>query len=56
MTSHEALILGKKRGLFAVHAVPDTTPGMDEILVSVRAVAVNPFERLIQSMGDIITP
>ncbi|MBS1072956.1 zinc-binding alcohol dehydrogenase family protein [Gluconobacter cerinus] len=56
MPSHEALILCKKRGLFAVHAVPDTTPGMDEILVSVRAVAVNPFERLIQSMGDIITP
>ncbi|WP_418609636.1 zinc-binding alcohol dehydrogenase family protein [Gluconobacter cerinus] len=56
MTSHEALILGKKRGPFSVHVVPDTAPGMDEILVSVRAVAVNPFERLIQSMGDIITP
>ncbi|MBS1060392.1 zinc-binding alcohol dehydrogenase family protein [Gluconobacter sp. Dm-44] len=56
MPSHEALILGKKRGLFEIRAVPDTAPGTDEILVSVRAVAVNPFERLIQSVGDIITP
>lgn len=56
MPSHEALILDKKRGPFAVRAVPDTAPGMDEILISVRAIAVNPFERLIQSVGDIITP
>lgn len=56
MPNHEALILGEKRGLFAVHAVPDIAPGMDEILVSVRAIAVNPFERLIQSVGDVITP
>jgi NADPH:quinone reductase-like Zn-dependent oxidoreductase len=56
MPENIALWLKAKRAPFTVSPGPYTAPRADEIVVRVRAVAVNPFDRAIQSMGDIITP
>eukprot|EP01037_Dinobryon_pediforme_P006451 gene6451-6518_t len=58
MPSHEneALWLMHKRGRFAVGPAPMPEPAAGEIVVRTRAIAVNPFERLIQAVGDLITP
>jgi len=56
MPDNEALWLENKRGCFAVGPAPDAKPGAGEIAVRVNAVAVNPFERLIRTVGDIIVP
>lgn len=57
MTSdNQALYLPRKRGGFTLGAAPMPVAGEGQIVVRARAVAVNPYERLIQTMGDIITP
>jgi NADPH:quinone reductase-like Zn-dependent oxidoreductase len=56
MPENKALWLHAKRAPFSISPAPITAPGEDEIVVRVRAVAVNPFDRAIQTMGDIITP
>jgi NADPH:quinone reductase-like Zn-dependent oxidoreductase len=56
MPENKALWLNAKRAPFTVGPAPYTAPGADEIVVRVRAVAVNPFDRAIQTIGDIITP
>jgi NADPH:quinone reductase-like Zn-dependent oxidoreductase len=56
MPDNQALWLATKRAPFTVGAAPHTAPGDNEIVVRVRALAVNPFDRIIQTMGDIITP
>jgi NADPH:quinone reductase-like Zn-dependent oxidoreductase len=56
MPDNKALWLATKRAPFTVGPAPYTAPGDNEIVVRVRAVAVNPFDRAIQTMGDIITP
>ena len=56
MPENKALWINAKRGPFAVGPAPYTAPRADEIVVRVRAVAVNPFDRLQQTMGDIFTP
>ncbi len=53
---NKALWLAAKRAPFTVGPAPYTAPGANEIVVRVRAVAVNPFDRVQQTMGDIITP
>ncbi len=53
---NNALWLKSKRAPFTVGIAPMTAPRDDEIVVRVRAVAVNPFDRAIQTIGDIITP
>ena len=56
MPENTALWLNAKRGPFTVGASPYTAPRADEIVVCVRAVAVNPFDRAIRTIGGIITP
>jgi len=56
MPENNALWLKAKRAPFAVGPAPYTPPGAGEIVVRVRAVAVNPMDRLQQTLGDIITP
>lgn len=56
MPENKALWLNAKRAPLTVGPAPYTAPRADEIVVRVRAVAVNPMDRLQQTMGDIITP
>lgn len=53
---NQALYLPRKRGPFAIGAAPMPVPGERQVLIRARAIAVNPFERLIRTVGDIITP
>ncbi|HEX6784405.1 MAG TPA: zinc-binding alcohol dehydrogenase family protein [Sphingomicrobium sp.] len=53
---NNALWLTRKHGSFEVGSAPRAQPASGEIVVRARAVAVNPFERLIRTVGDIITP
>ena len=56
MPENKALWLNAKRAPLTVGPAPYTAPRADEIVVRVRAVAVNPMDRLQQTMGDIFTP
>ena len=56
MPENTALWLNAKRAPLTVGPAPYTAPRADEIVVRVRAVAVNPMDRLQQTMGDIFTP
>lgn len=56
MTQNEALWLSAKRAPLTVGPAPTTAPRANEIVVRVRAVAINPMDRLQQTIGDIITP
>ncbi len=56
MPENKALWINVKRGPFTVGPAPYTAPGAGDIVVRVRAVAVNPVDRLQQTMGDIFTP
>lgn len=55
MSDHVALWLPTKRADLVQRAAPDVAPGAGEIAVRARAVAVNPFDRYIQAIGDVIT-
>lgn len=56
MTDNIALWLSSKRSPFVVGAGPMPEAKAHEVVVRTRAIAVNPFERLIQTAGDIMTP
>ena len=56
MFENKALWIKAKRAPFTVAAAPYTAPRGDEVVVRVRAVAVNPMDRLQQTLGDIFTP
>ncbi len=56
MIENKALWIKAKRGPFTVGPAPYTAPGADEIVVRVRAVAVNPMDRLQQTLGELLTP
>jgi NADPH:quinone reductase-like Zn-dependent oxidoreductase len=56
MPENKALWLNAKRAPLTVGPASYTPPRADEIVVRVRAVAVNPMDRLQQTMGDIFTP
>ena len=56
MPENKALWINSKRAPLTVGPAPYTAPRADEIVVRVRAVAVNPIDRLQQTMGDIFTP
>ncbi len=56
MTENTALWLSSKCMPLAVGPAPLPQPGAGEIAVRARAVAVNPMDRLTQTVGDIITP
>jgi len=56
MPENTALWLNAKRAPLTLGPAPYTAPRADEIVVRVRAVAVNPMDRLQQTMGDLFTP
>lgn len=56
MTSSQALWLNTKHGELAVGPAPETAPGADEIVVRNHAVAMNPVDWIIQSLGDVMMP
>lgn len=51
-----ALWLPRKRSRFRSGPAPYTRPGPGEITVRNRAIAVNPIDRMIGTVGDLITP
>ncbi|MFA9218697.1 MAG: zinc-binding alcohol dehydrogenase family protein, partial [Sphingomonadaceae bacterium] len=53
--THLALMLPCKRGDLVLGSIANVNPGAGEILVKVRALAVNPFDRYVQAAGDVIT-
>lgn len=56
MPENTALWLHSKRAPLTLGPAPYTPPRAHEIVVRARAVAVNPMDRLQQTMGDIFTP
>lgn len=56
MPENQALWMPAKRSPFKLGPAPYTAPRANEIVVRCRAVAVNPVDRLIQTIGDIIEP
>jgi len=55
MVEHAALWLPAKRRGLIMGPAPAVAPGPGEIVIRAHAVAVNPFDRYIQTMGDVIT-
>ncbi len=56
MHDNTALWLPSKRVPLRVGAAPFTPPRAGEIVVRARAVAINPVDRLMLTIGDIIMP
>jgi NADPH:quinone reductase-like Zn-dependent oxidoreductase len=56
MPENTALWLNAKRAPFTIGPAAYPAARANEIVVRVRAMAVNPFDRAIQTIGDIITP
>ncbi len=56
MPTNTAAWLGAKRAKFEVKAAPYTPPRADEIVVQNHAVAINPFDWIIQAAGNVVTP
>jgi len=54
-TNHAAWLPAKQKPL-AISAAPITLPGPNEILVRTRALAINPFDGVVQSLGAMVTP
>lgn len=56
MNENSALWLKAKRTDFVVAPAAFPVPHAGEIVLRVRAVGVNPMDRLVRTMGDFITP
>ena len=56
MPTNTAAWLGAQRARFEVRAAPYTPPRADEIVVRNRAVAINPFDWIIQAAGRVVSP
>ena len=56
MDENSALWLKAKQTDFVIAPSAFPVPGAGEIAIRVRAVAVNPMDRLVRTMGDFITP
>lgn len=52
---HVALLLPAKREKLVLGKAAYVKPGPGQIAVRVRAVAVNPFDRYLQALGDLIS-
>ncbi len=55
MTENTAFWLSSKRAPVTIGAAPFTPPAAGEIVVRARAVAVNPMDRMMPTIGDLIT-
>ncbi len=56
MPENTAVWLPSKRATLMIGAAPYTQPKAGEIVVRARAVAINPVDRLMLTIGDIIMP
>jgi len=56
MTENTALWLNAKRADFTTGPATLTQPLAGEVLIRTRAIAVNPMDRFVQSVGDVMTP
>jgi len=58
MSTHtnQAVWLNAKAQPFTVSEAPITRPVADEILIRTRAVALNPFDGVVQTLGGLATP
>jgi|GraSoi_2013_60cm_1033757.scaffolds.fasta_scaffold04438_6 NADPH:quinone reductase-like Zn-dependent oxidoreductase len=56
MPENSAFWLPSKRADLVVGSAPHPAPRENEIVVRVRVVAVNPMDRLMQSVASVITP
>jgi NADPH:quinone reductase-like Zn-dependent oxidoreductase len=56
MTDNTALWLRSKRSPFTIAPAPFPQAQAGELVIRSRAIAVNPFDRLIQTSGDLMTP
>jgi NADPH:quinone reductase-like Zn-dependent oxidoreductase len=54
-SNHAAWLLAKHTPLTVAHA-PVTQPGPNEVLVRTRALAINPFDGVVQTLGGMVTP
>lgn len=54
MPINHALWLAAKRGPLEPGPAPYTAPGHGEIVIRAHAVAVNPFDRIVQALGDLV--
>ena len=55
-STHHAAWLRAPRQALAVGEAASTPPGPGEILVQNRAIAINPFDGIVQSLGSVVTP
>lgn len=55
-TNPRAAWLHAARQPLRVDQAPRTAPGRGEVLVRNRAVAINPFDGIVQSLGGLVTP
>jgi formyltetrahydrofolate deformylase len=53
VSQHSAAVLRSARSAFVVDSVPTPAPRADEVVVRVRAVAVNPVDWVVQGTGSI---
>lgn len=56
MADNTALSLRSKRSPFTIAPAPFPQVQAGELVIRTRAIAVNPFDRLIQTSGDLMTP
>ncbi len=56
MSASSALWLSAKGAAFSLGDAPTTAPGPGMIAVRNRAIAVNPVDRMLPAIGDLITP
>lgn len=53
MSNHRAAVMASSRARMSSRLLPDPDPAPDEILVQVRAVAINPVDWVIQGTGSV---
>ncbi len=55
-SSNQAAWINAKGQALTVSAAPMPQPGIGEILVRGRAIALNPFDGVVQTLGGLVTP
>ncbi len=55
MSTHKALLLLEKNGEYAVRDVPTPQPGPGQLLIEVRATALNPADWKRHDIGVLIS-
>ena len=56
ISSNQAAWINAKGQALTVSVAPMSQPGIGEILVRSRAIALNPFDGVVQTLGSLVTP